>query len=281
MPFAKDGFLAPEIDRFRATLRNVPTYRQWFEFAESLNRLGLDILRELEVPESDRLKVAMTTLFIRAHQSFQAALVLAERGLLGDARALLRSAIEGAIALNALNKDAEFLSQLTDAHQFNLRKKARLILKNSGYRSYYEPEQIREMEETIRSVDSIDAMRISSGKEKLSDIVWANVANMHCPDLYDLIYRALSEDGTHTNINSMNRHMEYDAQGSFSGFKVGPSISDLVTVLDAACLMFLWAARPFASVTAKEFIEKIEAEVKRSDAMPRDEPTEVSISANS
>ena len=117
MSFDAQGFLSPAIGRFRTSVREVAAYNQWFDFAEELNRLGLDMLRDHEVPRDDNQRVTIAALFVRAHQSFQAALMLAEMGMLADARVVLRSAVEGAIALNAVANDPGFVDQLTDAHR--------------------------------------------------------------------------------------------------------------------------------------------------------------------
>ena len=45
MTFKTDGFLSATMGAFRTSLRQVPTYKQWFELAEELNRLGWDIAR--------------------------------------------------------------------------------------------------------------------------------------------------------------------------------------------------------------------------------------------
>jgi hypothetical protein len=38
-----------------------------------------------------------------------------------------------------------------------------------------------------------------------------------------LLYRQLSGDGTHTNINAVHRHFEFDAAGQLTGMNVGPT----------------------------------------------------------
>src|ERR1700760_1127483 len=90
MSFATDGFLSPTMDRFRASLKNVTAYTAWFDFAEELNRLGLDMLRNRDVPRYDNQRLTIAILFVRAHKSFQSSLLLAERGLISDARVVLR-----------------------------------------------------------------------------------------------------------------------------------------------------------------------------------------------
>ena len=42
MSFDAQGFLSPAIGRVRTSVREVAAYNQWFDFAEELNRLGLD-----------------------------------------------------------------------------------------------------------------------------------------------------------------------------------------------------------------------------------------------
>ncbi len=268
MSFSTDGFLSPELTQFRAALRNIPAYKAWFEFGDSLNRFGHDVLDGLDVPLDDNQRLTIAGLFVRAHKSLQAALVLTEMGLVGDARAVLRSAVEGAIALNALANDPAFLEQLCEAHYLNQRKKARLILNNPDYRTTYSAGHILEMETTIKDVD---AQETTAGR-KLVDVNWADTALKHCNDLYDMLYRLLSSDGTHTTIDSINRVFEYETHTKqITSIKVGPDIANLVETLKAACLMFLWAADPFARAYSQDR-NRIQDLMQRFTALPQDEP---------
>jgi hypothetical protein len=277
MSFDTDGFLSLTLERFRVSVRDVPSYRLWFEFADGLNRLGLEMLQNHDVPRHDNQRLTIAALFVRAHQSFQAALLLAERGMLSDARVILRSAVEGAIALNALANDATFVDQLVGAHRINQRKIARLTLNNPDYSSFYGPAEIAQMQATVSEIDAEEA---AAGK-KLGDINWADVAMKHCKDLYELLYRQLSGDGTHTNINAVHRYMVFDAAGQLSGFRVGPTTDDMIGVLKGACLMFLWAADPFARAANQDAVRmKIQDAIQHFGALPMDEPTDVTVTAN-
>ena len=75
MTFKTDGFLSPTMEEFRTSLREVPAYKLWLEFAEELNRLGWDMLEDHETPTTDNQRLIISVLFIRAHQSFQAAIM--------------------------------------------------------------------------------------------------------------------------------------------------------------------------------------------------------------
>jgi hypothetical protein len=78
----------------------------------------------------------------------------------------------------------------------------------------------------------------------------------YCPDLYQLLYRNMSSDGAHATINSLTRFVETDATGRITGFKVAPDTGGLVEALSAACLLFIWAAQPFAEASRKRLASR-------------------------
>lgn len=282
MPFPMDGFLSPEHCEFPVRLRSVPAYKAWFDFGKELNRLGLAMLNGQNVPTEDNVRLTMAGLFVRAHKSMQAALILCEMGLVGDARAVLRTGVEGAIALNALANEPKFLDQLIEANHFNRRKFARIVLDNPEYRSSYTADQIAEMERVVREVDEMESNARDTAQppeknlkgRRVSDINWAEAARKPCPDLYNLHYRLLSSDGTHTTIDSIGRSFEYEpGTGKILCVKVGPDISSLVETLKAACLMFLWAAIPFERAYNQPAAQvRLEEMMKRFTQLPQDEP---------
>ncbi len=275
MTFKIDGFLSNTMEGFRASLRNVPSYKLWLEFALELNRLGWEMLEDHETPTNDNQRLIISVLFIRAHQSFQAALKLIEIGMLADARVVLRSAVEGAIALNALAKDSTFDSQLIEAHLYNQRKTARIVLNTPEYRAGHATSEITQMEATIKDITDQEA---TAGRE-FRDITWATVAAKHCPDLYDLLYRALSNDGTHTNVNAIHRFLEFDNSNGLTGLRFGPSTHDMVGVIKMACLMFMWASDPFVRVHALQYQPQIADKLSQFSGMPGGEPSNVTVAA--
>jgi hypothetical protein len=140
MSFERDGFFSPEIEQFRRAMRTTAPAKPWFDYALDLNRIGFDLLKTVETFRGENALFTMHGIFVRTHQSFQAALVLAEHGLIGDARTVLRSGFEGAIAICALAGDPSFVQRLIDAHHVNQRKFARLVLSNPQYLATCSPE---------------------------------------------------------------------------------------------------------------------------------------------
>jgi Family of unknown function (DUF5677) len=185
MSLQEQGFFSSEIDRFRASVRELPECKVWFEFADHLNRLTLKALSTHEVPIGDATRVAISAFFIRAQQSFQAAVILIERGMIGDARSVLRSGVEGAIALFALAADPTFVDQLVAAYRRHQLTVATLLLENPNYRSeLYSQEDIADMEATVLE---IKALKGQPGKEPKA-IRWDQVATKHCETLYHTLY---------------------------------------------------------------------------------------------
>jgi hypothetical protein len=235
------------------------------------------MLRGHSLPVGDNQRLTTSVLFVRMHQSFQAALLLAERGLIGDSRVVLRSAAEGAIAINAVANDSDFVAQLVNAHHYNQRKFARLLLNDPVYPATFPPQDIATMEATVKQVDAIES---ALGK-KLGDINWADVAVKHCKDLYQLVYRDLSSDGTHTTLNSINRYVAHDINMQITAVNVGPDIANLIGTLKAACLTFLWASDPFARVFDRnDFRVLIQAHIQQFARLPQEEPSDVTILSN-
>jgi hypothetical protein len=242
--FAVLGFFSPEIDELRDAVRKSTRCKPWFAFAEDLSRFAFEMLRDHETPLDDLQRFSMSPLFVSAHQSFQAAVLLAERAMVGDARALLRGASEDAIALVALAADPKFVDRFVAAHRKHQLTVARQLLADADCRANLTAEQVQRLEATVRDIEALKGQSTHEAKA----INWADVAQQHCKDLYNLLYRPLSADGTHSTVDAMNRHFEADSQMRITKLKVAPDVRDtteIVDTLSAACLIFLWAAEPF------------------------------------
>lgn len=265
MSFEIDGFFSPDLEGFQHAVRTTAPTKAWFDYALDLNRTGFDLLRDATTARSENAAFAIHGLFVRVHQSFQAALLLAERGLVGDARSVLRSGVEGTIAIYALHSDAAFIDRLIEAHHYNQRKAARVLLDNPAYLATYGAEDVTAMKAVIASVDVMEKAKGA----KLRDINWADVALKSCPDLYQLMYRSLSSDGTHTTLNTLDRYVLADANGQITSFKSAPGPEGLVETLSAACLLFLWAADPFADSAGRpDITARIKQQVQRFATLP-------------
>jgi hypothetical protein len=270
MSFDTEGFFSPEMARFREAIRTAPECKPWFDFAAGLNRLGLDMLKGHETPLDDSCRLAVSGFFVRTHRTFQGAILLIESGMIGDARSLIRTGVEGAIALHALASDPKFVDQLIAAHHKNQSTVANVVLGDPSYRTHYSSKQIAEMKATLAENAEL---KYQSNKAPKA-IKWAEVADKYCKDLYHTLYRVMSEDGVHTTLTALNRCFESNG-GEITQLNVGPDAGGAVEALRAACLMFMWAADPFARTYDKvkgNAVSRLKEFIPQFDKLPRDEP---------
>ena len=206
--------------------------------------------------------MAINGLFARVHASFQSILILAERGLVLDARTLLRSLIECAIAINALARDSAFLSRMIEANYRHTRAEARAHLERFAD---WSPEDIAQMQEEIARANAHEA---SLGRS-LTDIRWDQVADRHCPHdyVYHFLYRNLSFDGVRATLGVLARFPVSDT-GRVESFGPRPDGKGIASVLADASLMFLLAAGPYAEANRlNDFQRQVVGRIKEYHAL--------------
>ena len=106
MAFDDDGFLSPDHVAWTATTR--AQFKEWFDLVESFNREAMKILFAIKPRQSINQQLVAASLYGRALQSFQGAVIMAERGMIADARSIVRSCAETAFAIGSLTVDDKF-----------------------------------------------------------------------------------------------------------------------------------------------------------------------------
>ena len=259
MSFDTDGFFSHEMDGFRDSVKAEEPSKAWFAFALELNRAMHEVLHHLPVPQpEDKAALTLAALLIRTIQSYQAALILAEREMTGDARAVLRTAIEGVVTIHALAASPKFLDCLEGQNQANQRMLAKVVSEAPDLMCGY-PRGDRER------IGPLGREK----RDKSKEINWGAVAAKYRLDVYPLLYRTLSIGGTHTNIDSVGRHLEKDADGHPVGLRGGPDGEGIVPVLRIATEVAFLAVEPFVKLApTKCFAPRFQSLQDRWSALP-------------
>jgi hypothetical protein len=271
-PFETHGFLSDEINRFRKVVRTTTPYKQWFDFAQELNLFGSEVIRAHKFDQNDTQTMTISALFIRSHQSLHAAMVLVERGMIADARTVLRTLVEGAIAQIALAADAGVIDQLVAAHRKHQLTICREMLADEKYREQLSRAQIAQLEATVSELELLKGV---PGEEP-RQINWADLAKKHCAELYLLLYRPLSSDGVHTTVDAINRHLEADAEFRITGLKGGPELTDIVDTLSIACLSFIWALNCFEQMRGADG-QQVQSFLQKFKELSNDQPIQLKV----
>ncbi len=271
-PFETHGFLSDEIIRFRTAVRTTTPYKQWFDFAQELNLFGSEAIRAHKFDQNDTQTMTISALFIRSHQSLQAAVVLVERGMIADARTVLRTLVEGTIAQIALAADAGVIDQLVAAHRKHQLTICREMLADEKYREQLSHAQIAQLEATVSELELLKGV---PGQEP-RQINWADLAKKHCAELYLLLYRPLSSDGTHTTVDAINRHLEADAESRITGLKGGPELTEIVDTFSIACLSFIWVLNSFEEMRGADR-QQVQSFLQKFRELSGDQPIQLKI----
>ena len=225
-----EGFLSPGLSSSVANIR--ADFAPWFDAATAFNTLGMRVLPNVKADQSSNQQLVAAALYGRLLTSFQAAFLLAERGLLADARTVVRGATETAIVLAAVVKDETVCDLLIDRHFWHHRKLRQAWLND--------PQAVEQM--TAQEVDAVKAVIVDADVEhpkvktlKNDPVAIATLAQqVGFTALYNAVYRSASGDAAHTSIDALNRHIRADDQASITGLKFGPDVSDLPATLSDA-----------------------------------------------
>jgi hypothetical protein len=74
---------------------------------------------------------------------------------------------------------------------------------------------------------------------------------------------------SHATLSSLDRYIITDTNMEITAFKAAPDGEGVVEVLSAACLLFMWAADPFAAaVDRPDVTAQIKEQLQRFGTLP-------------
>jgi hypothetical protein len=243
MTFEKDGFLTKDlyifIDRHRIQ------FKEWFELVDTLNQAVMHILPAIHVAEGNNQQFTAALLFSRALQSYQGAMLLAERGMIQESRTLVRSCAETAIILAKVAEDSSFVDRIVEAHHKHYLSLINVMSANPNAMKALPPEAPESFAKFKAEIKALYPDR------KPRDYNLAEMAiDVEMTGLYDTIFRAISGDAAHPTIGAMMPHTIQDDNGEILDLRFEPvnakldvtlscAVSSLLHTLDSMYQVFL------------------------------------------
>ena len=229
--FAEVGFLSGELAGWTAQTRRDSNAA--FATAERINELAMRMLFDLPAEQMTDAHLLANLCFGRTLQSFQGVILLAERGALVDARALLRSCAESVIAISALKVDSSMPQLLREEHDLHRLKLANALLNGDHALS-------AEAENDQRLI--IKEIKAQYGEKGPRRINWeAKAKDGGTADLYTIAYRQASIDGVHLTLSTLGRYFADGAGDALPSFRFYPDNSNLDSTVFDACSAMLHA----------------------------------------
>jgi hypothetical protein len=243
------GFLSPDIEHDVACIRSA--FKPWFDLVEDFNQLAMRTLPAWMPSTRNVAELTGAMLCARAVTSLQGAILLAERGMLADARTLIRSMAETVITLSAVASDPEVCERLVDAHYRHNRMYHKALLDDPMVGSLLTPEQVVLIREAIAEWNQARPNAASMKRDPIN--VWDLAKLGGTVQIYNLVYRSSSGDAAHAMPAALNRHLRLRADGTATGLRFGPDVSDMTESLVLAVL----AAAQLLEVAPRLFVREV------------------------
>jgi hypothetical protein len=224
------GFLSPEISNWITKHRTAN--KDWFQLSGDLNRLAQRAISLITAPSENKQILTAALLFIRGVASFQATILLAERGMTQDARISVRSCFETVFYLGALLKDPGVVEALIRDDADHRGKLARALL-NLPEGSGLEAEHTARLNRFLN-----DLKQSGTAPESIRVFETAKLAGLD--DIYNTYYRGLSNDAAHPSVTSLNRYLASDRAGMVTGLHWGPDVLDVEDTINNACTAMIY-----------------------------------------
>jgi hypothetical protein len=201
MKHHEDGFLSKDVDEIRSIVHQL--YPAWVSLFYSTNRSAVGIQHALNINPSEPTHLYATALYARTLSSIQAAIVVLERGMEPQARALLRMALETFFALAAIAKQPSIVQRLQQAHAAEQRRAAK-------YMAQWQAAELQKVAHQHFSTGTLDQFLRTKGKD-VDVLELAKIGGYE--DFYRTVYMVFSWS-VHGATIDLERHLVKDARGN-------------------------------------------------------------------
>lgn len=227
--FESDGFLSNEILQWESDFAN--RYASKLELAMAVNRCAHRLLFSIEMTSDELKDLLISTLLARQTSTFQAFIILAQKGLIAQAAVLIRTLAESMFLVGAIRKKEDFAEKWILSDEIS--RKKNLVRLNDDRRRRGEPPDetaaalIAELEKKIRDRNI----------EKFSTERIAELAGLE--SYYDTVYGFFSM-AVHSSSRSLDSALHTDHAGNVALVHYGPIIDGFDMHLDYAIDMTLY-----------------------------------------
>lgn len=216
-----EGFLSKQAAEGSAVFRE--RFKDLFYLAEDANRVCVAALRTAKLADIENSKLVVYLLTIRVVESFEAVILLMERGMLAQAKMVIRPILEAMFSLGAIQKDESLVKKYFDtqnkAHLDLLKSTTRWkdpILRALSQERGFEKQYINKKQELKES--PVEALR---------PYEWAEAAGYE--DLYH-VYYVYYASFTHSNLSALEDHLDRDSEEKVEA-SFGPTIQGFYDIL--------------------------------------------------
>ncbi len=207
--FFEQGFISRNIDETIARITS--ENEEWFTLLRDINKLlQAAVVSGFEKHHGRTMDLEVLAMFsaLRSLSNFQSVFINLERGMIVEARILIRCLFENAFCVGALAESPEKFIPLLHKDNVAAKRGQAKALKQGNY---------------SLDQDVAAAMDEILAGDKGRHLNWQEVAEMSSLGHQYLFYKHLSDDAMHYSASSLKRYIVSNKEtNSWSGYKFGP-----------------------------------------------------------
>jgi len=227
------GFLSEEIIGYIKKHRK--DYAEYFSLCEDIGRLSHKIMFSIEIHNEYLPEILGASLLARAVSNFQGSVLLAERGMINESKALLRCMLEVMFAVVAIAKDKSFAYDLVKVDVFKRKRALKACERsaNAGVK-FFSQEDVKKVLEQLGKEIEQEVKRTDI--KNISTRCIAKKAGLET--IYDSEYSILSST-IHADLRDLEQYLDMKNGGKLGSMLWGPNDKDIdIVLLGAADAMF-------------------------------------------
>ena len=221
------GFLSKDIGKYKKEHKR--KNERIFQLCETLNKYAHAIMWKIKVTNEYLPEILSACAYVRVMSNFQSIIILAEYGLINEAKIILRSLVEGMFLMIAITKDKEYSQKIVEQDILEREKTYKAIRRNiiAGIHKLEKP-TLDEIEEKI------ETLKLEIEKKNIKKINKRDLSiAAGLESYYDTIYHLLSGI-VHINPRDLEQYLDLTEDRKIREIKWGPDIEEIEDILFSA-----------------------------------------------
>jgi len=245
----KSGFLSNQISQWIEKHRG--ENKLCFELCEKINEFSHSTMCDMVIHNMYLPEIIVSSLYVRAMSNFQGIVIMAERGMINEAKVLLRCLLECMFAIVAIDKDKNIVKQFVledllqrrDYLKAYKRNRDKGIAQSGGAPSKEKIDKLlKEINNQIK-INSVKKMTTRDLAEKAGFIT-----------TYDSAYKLLS--GTiHVNTRDLEQYLKINEIGEIKKILWGPDTKEIDFILFNAAESMIFVLNAISRLFSIKYAE--------------------------
>ncbi len=236
----KQGFLGQEFNKISQKIKQ--NYKEELSLLREVNRFAHNLYYKLngKIKNTDHAGIILATLYTKALYSYQAIVLLAEKGMYKECNIILRTLIEATFWISLINKDNNFSIKYNLRGEYEGIKLLKKLLQDNSWNDLWggSGEINRKLRDKQTEYDQLLTDHNIEQKD-INELTILNLAKLS--GLFKsnyIIYSLLSSD-IHSNANSLNDLFDVNSANEIKNIIYGPQSKYIGQILITNISCFL------------------------------------------